>query len=235
MGADQLAVGWLGRVPYVEALALQEALVAARQRDAIGDLLLLLEHPHVYTLGRGASDSDLLARPETVPVHRVSRGGQVTYHGPGQLVGYPILALQGRQRDVHAYLRALEQGLIDALARWAIGATRREGLTGVWVGERKIASIGVGIRRWVTLHGFALNVSTDLSRFEAIVPCGIHGCRMTSLHQEEHPEVGMEAAARVVAQSLGAVFGYRDSYPLAPDQIWRWREGPSLGDMSDGA
>jgi lipoate-protein ligase B len=233
MNADQLAVGWLGRVPYPAALTLQDALVAARQRDLIGDLLLLLEHPHVYTLGRGASDRFLIAPRQSVPVYRVSRGGEVTYHGPGQLVGYPILALRGSQRDVHAYLRALEQALIDGLGQWAIGAGRRIGLTGVWVGERKIASIGVGIRRWVTLHGFALNVSTDLSRFDAIVPCGIEGCRMTSI-REEGPEVGMEEAARVIASSLGAVLG-RDCHPLAADRIWSLGEGAGLGGAGDGA
>jgi len=234
VNADQLAVGWLGRVPYAEALALQEALVAARQRDLIGDMLLLLEHPHVYTLGRGASEHYLLRPAQSVPIYRVSRGGEVTYHGPGQLVGYPILALQGRQRDVHAYLRAIEQGLIDGLAHWAIDARRREGLTGVWVGQRKVASIGVGIRRWVTLHGFALNVSTELSRFDAIVPCGIQGCQMTSLRQEGHPEVGVEEAARVIAQSLGAVLG-RNCQALAADRIWSWRERATVGGIGDGA
>ncbi len=130
-------------------------------------------------LGAGRMSGSSLAIRERVPVRRVSRGGQVTYHGPGQLIGYPILKLEGRDRDVTKYLRSLEAAMIDALAKFGIEAGRRDGMTGVWVGGRKIASIGVGIRRWTTWHGFALNVSTDLSYFDSIVPCGIEGCRMT--------------------------------------------------------
>src|SRR5713101_1200604 len=174
----RLSVARLGLIDYATALELQSALVAARMRDAIDDTLLLLEHPHVYTLGRGADERFLINPPVDVPIHRVSRGGQVTYHGPGQLVGYPILMLEGSDRDVIRYLRKLEQVLINALARCGIAARRLEKLTGVWVGNDKIASIGVGLRRWVTLHGFAINVATDLSFFERIVPCGIEGCRM---------------------------------------------------------
>src|ERR1700733_8221815 len=177
-----LNVANLGLVEYQAALALQNAIVAARQTDAISDTLLLLEHPHVFTLGRGADERFLLAqRPREVPIYRVSRGGEVTYHGPGQLVGYPILKLEGRERDVHRYLRNLEEAMLRALADFDIKATRRQGLTGIWVGSRKIASIGVGIKRWTTCHGFALNVCSDLNYFHAIVPCGIDGCEMTSI------------------------------------------------------
>ena len=178
---EQLAIVELGTVEYQRALALQQALVAARLRDQVGDTLLVLEHPHVYTLGRGADEKFILASLAQVPVIRVSRGGQVTYHGPGQIVGYPILKLEGPARDVGRYLRQLEQVMIEALAQHGVGAQRRDQLTGVWIGARKIGSIGVGIRRWVTYHGLALNLSTDLSYFDSIVPCGIDGCEMTSL------------------------------------------------------
>src|SRR5579872_6749338 len=171
-----LSVANLALVEYQAALALQTAMVAARQADAISDTLLLLEHPHVFTLGRGADERFLLAqRPDEVPIYRVSRGGEVTYHGPGQLVGYPIIKLEGRDRDVHRYLRNLEEAMLRALADYAIDATRRERLTGIWVRARKIGSIGVGIKRWTTCHGFALNVCPDLSYFRGIVPCGIDG------------------------------------------------------------
>jgi lipoate-protein ligase B len=205
---DILNVGRLGTVEYRAALELQDALVQARQEERIGDVLLMLEHPHVYTLGRGASERFLLAPPRDVPVYRVSRGGQVTYHGPGQLVGYPILKLEGAARDVHGYLRALEQVLIDTLAQCEIAAGRRDGLTGVWIDRRKIASLGVGIRRWTTLHGFAVNVATDLDCFDAIVPCGIEGCVMTSVAAEGRPEISVNAFADVLQERFAAVFGY---------------------------
>jgi lipoyl(octanoyl) transferase len=203
-----LRVVWLGTIDYAGALALQEAIVRARQLDRIGDTLLLLEHPHVYTLGRGADERYLIARRDGVPVHRVSRGGQVTWHGPGQLVGYPILKLEGAARDVHRYLRALEDVMIDSLDRIKIAAARRPGLTGVWADSRKIGSIGVGIRRWVTLHGFALNVCPDLSFFDAIVPCGISGCVMTSIAALGYPEISPAGFGEITAQVFAQVFGY---------------------------
>ncbi len=203
-----LSVARLGTMEYRAALELQDALVEARQQERIGDLLLLLEHPHVYTLGRGASERFIVAPPRDTPIYRVSRGGQVTYHGPGQLVGYPILKLEGAARDVHGYLRALEQVVIDALARCEITAGRRDGLTGVWVDMRKIASLGVGIRRWTTLHGFAVNVATGLGRFDAIVPCGIEGCVMTSVAAEGRPEISVNAFAELVLERFAALFGY---------------------------
>ncbi len=209
-----LRVGRLGTVDYAGALALQDELVRARFLDQIPDTLLLLEHPHVFTLGRGADERYLIARRDNVPVHRVSRGGQVTYHGPGQIVGYPILKLEGAARDVHRYLRALEDVMIDSLARVGIPAERRPGLTGVWVGGRKIGSIGVGIRRWVTLHGFALNVSPDLSFFDAIVPCGIDGCVMTSITALGHPEVSLGRFAAITAETFARVLGYDRIDPL---------------------
>ncbi len=204
-----LTVAHMGVVDYEASLALQDAMVAERHADRRDDTLLLLEHPHVFTLGRGADEQYLAAAKSSgVPVHRVSRGGQVTYHGPGQLVGYAILKLTGRDRDVHRYLRKLEESMIRALAGYGIEAERREGLTGVWAGERKIASIGVGIRRWVTLHGFALNVRTDLDFFERIVPCGIQGCRMTSIAELGRGDVTTADFAATMRASFADVFGY---------------------------
>jgi lipoate-protein ligase B len=203
-----LTVAWLGTVEYNAALELQNALVAARLRDDIGDVLLLLEHPHVYTLGRGA-DERFVLNPGGIPVYRVSRGGQVTYHGPGQLIGYPIVKLEGAERDVIRYLRQLEQVLIATLATVGIEARRRCGLTGVWIGQEKIASIGVGLRRWVSQHGFALNVAADLSFFDAIVPCGITGCRMTSITAQGLGEVTTESIGRIAAEQFAAVFGHQ--------------------------
>jgi lipoyl(octanoyl) transferase len=218
-----LNVARLGVVEYVAALELQYSMVGARIRNQIGDTLLLLEHPHVYTLGRGADAKFILDRAGTIPVHRISRGGQVTYHGPGQLVGYPILKLDGAERDVIRYLRKLEQVIIDTLVRWDIAAERREGLTGVWVVGKKIASIGVGLRRWTTLHGFALNIATDLRYFERIVPCGIEGCRMTSLTDLGRPEITVPDIAGSLARVYAAVFGYRAAVEVEPRTLWNLR------------
>jgi lipoate-protein ligase B len=182
-----LEIRRLGRVAYDEALALQERLRDARLAGEIPDTLLLLEHPDVITLGTGASGAFVrLSEPELerqgYAVRRTNRGGEVTWHGPGQLVGYPIVDLGARGRDLHRYLRALEDVLIGALADLGVPALRRDGYTGVWLdARRKIASIGVGVRRWVTMHGFALNVCCDLARFDAIVPCGIADVRMARL------------------------------------------------------
>jgi lipoyl(octanoyl) transferase len=180
----ELVVIDAGLVPYAEALEWQRALAQARiERRLPHDVLLLVEHPPVVTLGRNAHAAHLLASGD-VPVFEVERGGDVTYHGPGQLVGYPILDLTGYRRDLHWYLRALEQALIDALAQLGIPAGRNPGFTGVWTRGRKIASIGVHVKQWVTWHGFALNVTTDLTAFERIVPCGIPGVVMTSVERE---------------------------------------------------
>jgi lipoyl(octanoyl) transferase len=203
-----LSVARLGLVDYAAALELQNTAVAARLRDTIGDTLLLLEHPHVFTLGRGADASNIINAPADVPIYRVSRGGQVTYHGPGQLIGYPIVKLSGARRDISRYLRRLEQSLIGALREFGIEASRRDGMTGVWAGPRKIGSIGVGIRRWVTLHGFALNVTTDLDYFDAIVPCGIEGCRMTSIAALGYPQVTVAQFADALEHSFAEVFEY---------------------------
>lgn len=224
-------VEWLGELRYGEALELQQAVVADRLAGRCPDRLLLLEHPAVVTLGRSTRPENLRETPEAlrqrgVDVFEVGRGGDVTYHAPGQLVGYPIIDLDALdRRDVHDHLRRLEAGLIDALASFDLPATRVPGWTGVFVDrsrsavpdgpERKIASIGVGIRRWVTFHGFALNVSLDLAGFEAIVPCGLHGVEMTSVAREREragqrplPREELEQGLRdAVARSLRARLG----------------------------
>ncbi|WP_424668189.1 lipoyl(octanoyl) transferase LipB [Candidatus Binatus sp.] len=203
-----MTVAELGVVDYDDAVAVQTAMLGARIEGRVGDTLLMMEHPHVFTLGRGADERFIVGNRERVPVRRVSRGGEVTYHGPGQLIGYPILKLEGRERDVTKYLRSLEAAMIDAIAKFGIEASRREGMTGVWVGARKIASIGVGIRRWTTWHGFALNVSTDLSYFDSIVPCGIEGCRMTSVCELTKRAVTVREFAGVMRESFARVFNF---------------------------
>lgn len=174
------------RVPYREAWALQKSLVARRVANpSLPDVLLLLEHPPVYTLGTGSSEAFVRFDPDAagVELHRTERGGEVTYHCPGQLVGYPILDLHGYRQDLHWYLRHLETTLIEVLARYDLCGERLPGLTGVWIDGRKVAAIGIKVRRWVTMHGFALNVCPDLSGFERIVPCGIVGRPVGSLAQ----------------------------------------------------
>ena len=181
-----LRISWLGRINFADALELQEGIVAKKKGEpASADEILLLEHDPVYTIGRTPDKSSLLGAAHLPhPVFAINRGGQATYHGPGQLMCYPIVDLRRCGQDLHRYLRWLEQTLIDFLARGEISATQREGLTGVWVGNRKIASIGVGVRHWITMHGFALNVCGDLSPFAQIVPCGISDVTMTSMERE---------------------------------------------------
>jgi lipoate-protein ligase B len=204
----RITVAEFGVVDYDDAIAMQSEMLAARIEGSVTDTLLMMEHPNVFTLGRGADERFIVGNTAGVPVRRVSRGGQVTYHGPGQLIGYPILKLEGRDRDVTKYLRNLETAMIDALAKFGIEAGRRDAMTGVWVGARKIASIGVGIRRWTTWHGFALNVSTDLSYFDSIVPCGIEGCRMTSVCEVTKRAVTMREFAGAMRESFARVFNY---------------------------
>ena len=181
-----LSIRWLGRMSFEEALRLQEEIVAKKRvDDSLGDELLLLEHEPVYTIGRTPDQSslrDVAHLPH--PLFPINRGGQATYHGPGQLIGYPIIDLRRCGKDLHHYLRWLEQLLVDMLADVGVAAETRPGLTGVWTKGRKIASIGVGVRHWITMHGFALNVCGDLAPFEHIVPCGITNVTMTSIEKE---------------------------------------------------
>jgi len=203
---------FLGRLDYAAATALQERHARAVKDGAGREQLLLLEHPPVVTLGRNARDEDLLGgadalRARGIAVERTNRGGQVTYHGPGQLVGYPILNLSPDRRDVALYLRDIEEVLIRTLARFGIEATREPGLTGVWVGQGKIAAIGVHLSRWVTTHGFALNVTTDVSNFGLIVPCGIRDRGIASMQSLLGRPVDLREVADVLVPEFGALFG----------------------------
>ncbi|MBI5904663.1 MAG: lipoyl(octanoyl) transferase LipB [Deltaproteobacteria bacterium] len=197
---------WLGEIPYREALDLQLDYVDRRARRQLPDTLLLLTHPHVFTLGRAGDEANLLVprdalAREGVSVERVGRGGDITYHGPGQLVGYPIFLME--KPDVHRFVRSVEAALIAALAEFGVDARTLPGLTGVWAGERKIASIGVGIRKWVTYHGFALNVTTDLSWFRRIHLCGLKGREATSIAMEKGSAPPMEAVRNAVSRACG--------------------------------
>jgi lipoyl(octanoyl) transferase len=197
---------WLGRLAYQPALDLQEKNAAARTSAEIPDQLLLLEHDPVYTIGRQRDRSSLGPAALPHPVVEINRGGQATFHGPGQLVGYFIFDLQKLTPDLHFFLRWIEEGLIALLQGYGLAAQRRESLTGVWIEDRKIASIGVGVRRWITMHGFGLNVGSDLSGYEAITPCGITGVTMTSLSREIGREISVEEAATEAARVFTAVY-----------------------------
>ena len=205
-----------GLVLYADALAAQRRIAEARTEERVPDVLLLLEHPPVYTKGRRTTPAELPMgedwyRMQGIDVCETDRGGRVTYHGPGQLVGYPIVSLKPYGDDVHAYVRGLERVMISALREWGVEAKVIEGLTGVWVGGRppdgrKVGSIGVHVSRGVTTHGFAVNVSNDLQPFEWVVPCGIEGCRVTSLARELGSEQDLDALATTVASRFGEVF-----------------------------
>lgn len=195
----------LQRIDWREAYTLQEQLVEQRIAGEIGDTVLLLEHEPVITIGRTPDKSSLLRAEATdVPVIETNRGGQATYHGPGQLVGYLILDLTSLGRDLHKYLRSLEELLIRTCASFGVEAQRRDGLTGVWIQDRKIASLGVGVRKWITMHGFALNITPESLRgFTPIVPCGIQGVTMTCLAHEAKRELSVADVAREVEAQLG--------------------------------
>ena len=210
MSAELLVVR-CGLVPYEEAVVAQRWLRGAREDGAVPDVLLLLEHPPVYTRGRRSDDEELpMAREwyemQGIDVRDTDRGGRVTYHGPGQLVAYPIVSLRPYADDVHEYVRRLERVAIGALGALGVVAGTREELTGVWVGERKIGSIGVHVSRGITTHGLAINVNNDLQPFEWIVPCGIEGCRVTSLSRELGGEQDLGGVADTVVAQFGEVY-----------------------------
>ena len=217
-----LHVHWLGRKDFASALALQEKIVAAKREDLSQlDELLLLEHEPVYTIGRTPDQSSLLGAAHLPhPLFAINRGGQATYHGPGQLMGYPIIDLRRCGQDLHKYLRWLEHLLIELLAEHGIEASRRESLTGVWVGDRKIASIGVGVRHWITMHGFALSVCGDLSPFNHIVPCGINNVAMTSMEKETGQAFSVAGvAASVEKLALNRISDLRSAPEAEPVNV----------------
>jgi lipoate-protein ligase B len=198
----------LGCLGFLEALAWQERLLELKQRECTTDILLLVEHPHVYTLGRGGKESNVLA-PRDVPVHRTSRGGDVTYHGPGQLVVYPIVDLRSKLRkDVHRYVRNLEKTAIETLRDFGLVSSRRAPYTGIWIEDRKIAALGLAVRRGITYHGLALNVNTDLSYFDRIIPCGLTWAEVTSMARELGTEQSIEQVKDKFLDCFAEVFEY---------------------------
>lgn len=207
-----LEVRWLGRVPYQDGLAMQEEMVARRRAGEIPDQLILLEHPHVVTLGTSSREEHVLLSPDEmeargIELFQVGRGGDVTYHGPGQLVGYPILGLAPDRKDLHRYLRDMEEVLLRTLAEFGIAAGRQEGLTGVWTPQGKIAAIGVRVSSgWITSHGFALNVDPALSYFSAIVPCGLRDRSVTSMSSILGRALSLQEVSPAVTRCFGSVF-----------------------------
>ena len=198
---------WLGLVAFEDALHMQEEIVVKKAADlSLPDEVLLLEHESIFTIGR-TPDQSSLRDPSQLPAPLIviQRGGQATWHGPGQLVGYPLLDLRSRGQDLHRYLRTLEEMLIELCGRFGVRAGRREGLTGVWADDRKLASIGVGVRKWISMHGFAMNVCGELEGFSHITPCGIAGVEMTSISREAGREIPVREAADVFAELADAL------------------------------
>jgi lipoate-protein ligase B len=215
---------------YRASLGLQERLVARKQLEPLSDVLLFVEHPHVYTLGRGGKESNVLA-PEEVPVIRTGRGGDVTYHGPGQLVIYPIIDLRSKLRkDVHRYVRNLELSAIRTLQDFGLAGARRPPFTGIWIGDKKIAAIGVAVRRCITFHGLALNVNTDLSYFQRIIPCGLAWADVTSMATELGKEQSAKRVRERFLRNFAAIFGYQ-RVTEGFDDMARWTSsltGPAI-------
>lgn len=218
-----VAVCSLGKTRYAEAWKLQQQVFDLRHYGLVGDLLLFNEHEHVYTIGKAGDDNHLLASEEElrqggVEVFHIDRGGDITYHGPGQLVGYPILDLNGYGADIHRYLRGLEEVLISALRDFGIAGEREEGMTGVWVKGEKIAAFGVKVSRWITMHGFALNVNTDLSKFGRIIPCGIFHKGVTSMERLLGTSVSMADVERSVTEAFEEVFACQ-TMPMSREKL----------------
>jgi len=234
----QLAVTHIGRTRYGEAWELQKKIFDLRHFGLMTDVLLYTEHEHVYTIGKGGDDNHLLASERElgesgVEVFHIDRGGDITYHGPGQVVGYPILALNDYFTDIHRYLRCLEETIILALDEFGIEAGREEGMTGVWVNGEKIAAIGVKVSRWVTMHGFALNVNTDLSKFDRIIPCGIFHKGVTSMQKILGREIALEDVQQKLTDAFVRVFGcqpVRVSY----DELVRVVQRHQVEQLHDG-
>jgi lipoyl(octanoyl) transferase len=203
----------LGLIDYKEAWDLQKEILDLRYKKKITDILFLLEHPHTYTLGKTADKKNLIGTEEflssnKISVYDIDRGGDITYHGPGQIVGYPIIDLNEWEKDTHKFLRALEEVLIRTCARFGIKAGRNPGYTGVWIAGRKIAAIGIKISRWITMHGFAFNVNTNLDLFKGIIPCGISDKEVTSLQKELNHEPDLLSVKSIILENFFEIFGY---------------------------
>ena len=214
----------LGVIDYKDAWDLQKKLFNSRYQKEIDDTLLLLEHPHTYTLGKTADRKNLIAEDKfldqnKISVYDIDRGGDITYHGPGQIVGYPIIDLTGWQEDTHKYLRALEEIIINTCAEYNITAGRDKEYTGVWVGDKKIAAIGIKVTRWITMHGFAFNVNTDLSLFDGIIPCGIKGKKVTSIQNELSRTIDVNEVKSIILKNFTEVFEYSPAEKMEPDEF----------------
>ena len=200
----------LGRLDFLAALSRQEQLIELKQRQAVADILLFVEHPHVYTIGRSGDLNNVLAAQD-VPLHRASRGGDVTYHGPGQLVVYPIIGLRSKLRkDVHRYVKNLEMTVIETVKNFGLEARRRPPYTGIWIDNRKIAAMGIAVRRGITFHGLALNVNTDLSYFDRIIPCGLSWADVTSMAKELGKDPSVHNVRESFLRHFAELFGYTE-------------------------
>ena len=218
----------LGSIDYKEAWHLQKTILDLRYRNKIDDVLLLLEHPHTYTLGKTAHRENLVGSSEyldknKISVYDIDRGGDITYHGPGQIVGYPIINLNDWEKDTHKYLRALEEILIKTCNVYGIHANRKPELTGVWIEDRKIAAIGIKVSRWITMHGFAFNVNTDLNLFNGIIPCGIKEKDVTSLNIELNRDVEIDSVKSIILRYITELFNY--------DEVEKW-EAEKIKEMN---
>ena len=203
----------LGLIGYKEAWDLQHEIFSRRVKNEIDDVLLLLEHPHTYTLGKTADRNNLISSEETlhqkeITIFEIDRGGDITYHGPGQIVGYPIINLSNWQNDTHKYLRALEEVIIKTMNDFDLEGSRKKGLTGVWINDKKIAAIGIKVSRWITMHGFALNVSTDISLFNGIIPCGIKDKAVTSMESELGKNFDIAEVKSILTDEFKKIFNY---------------------------
>jgi len=213
METKNLKYSDLGLIGYKEAWDLQYEIFNLRVKNEINDILLLLEHPHTYTLGKTADRNNLVSNnaelnEKKISVFDIDRGGDITYHGPGQIVGYPIIDLNNWQKDTHKYLRALEEVIIKTMNHFDIEGSRKKGLTGVWINDKKIAAIGIKVSRWVTMHGFALNVNTDLSLFNGIIPCGIKDKAVTSMESELGKNFDIAEVKSILTDEFKKIFNY---------------------------
>ena len=214
----------LGTIDYKDTWDLQKNLLNSRHKNEIDDILLLLEHPNTYTLGKTADRNNLIAQSKfldqkKISVYDIDRGGDITYHGPGQIVGYPIIDLAGWNKDTHKYLRAIEEVIIKTCGNFNISAERNEEYTGVWVGDNKIAAIGIKVSRWITMHGFAFNVNTDLSLFDGIIPCGIKEKEVTSLQKELDKTIDINEVKTFILKNFTEVFEYSSAENKDPEEF----------------
>lgn len=219
----------LGLIDYKQAWDLQKEIFELRRKNLLNDSFLLLEHPHTYTLGKVTDKNNLVSNKEflnknKISVYEIDRGGDITYHGPGQLVGYPIINLSSWYEDTHRYLRGLEEVIILTCKDYGLDCKRIEGLTGVWIENRKIAAIGIKVSRWITMHGFAFNINTDLNLFSGIIPCGIKDKAVTSLKYELNKEIKMDEVKSFVLNNFKLVFDYEQSNEKGIDFIKKLSE-----------